>query len=66
MKIKETVIPWREYSGQDYLIGGEYLSIDSQGIISANMVKPNTIAYAYRSDLKHYPNDPKDVSKPTV
>lgn len=65
MKIKETVIPWRQLSTPP-LDNTDFISIGADGVIASNQIKGDTIAYAYRSDLKHYPNDPRDVSKETV
>jgi len=44
----------------------DFISIGMDSIIASNQIKHDTIAYAYRNDLKHYPNDPRDVAKETV
>lgn len=62
MELRETVIPWRlPHKDGEPVEGKDFITIDDQGNLGANHLKHNTIGYAYRSDLVHYPNNPKEV-----
>ena len=57
----ESVIKWRNPTKETLNTNLDFIAIDNMGIISANMVRPNMVAFAYRSDIRHYPEDKMEV-----
>ena len=57
----ESLIKWRDPNKETIKTNLDFIAIDNMGIISSNMVRPNTVAFAYRSDIRHYPEDKREV-----